>query len=177
MILRLSRTDTRSVSVLALFRGEHVAEVSAQYQMGRSALYKFRQRALAAVHQALVEQRRGPRRSHNRIAADREAQVVTLCQRHPSWSSYAVHRRFGTEAPSPRTIQRIRARHGLVRFSKRAPAMRSRRKLSSEAHARIAALITEKPYLGPQRMAWDLQNSDQLTISTSIIKTDEAQAS
>src|ERR1017187_2869823 len=101
------RHAQRVQAVLALFRGERIAEVSAQYQLGRSALYKFRQRALAAVHQALVEQRRGPRRSHNRVAADQEAQVFSLCQRHPTWSSYAVHRRFGMEAPSPRTIQRI----------------------------------------------------------------------
>jgi transposase InsO family protein len=155
---------------MALFRGEHVAEVSAQYHMGRSDLYKFRRRALTAIHQVLADQRRGPRRSHNRVAADREAQVVALCQRYPSWSSYAVHRRFGVGAPSPRTIQRIRARHGLVRFSKRAPTMRPRRSLTSEARTRVAALITEKPYLGPQRTAWDLQNGDQITISSSTIK-------
>ena len=48
--------------------------------------------------------------------------------------------------------------------------MRPRRSLTSEARTRVAALITEKPYLGPQRTAWDLQNGDQITISPSTIK-------
>jgi hypothetical protein len=48
--------------------------------------------------------------------------------------------------------------------------MRPRHSLTSEARTRVAALITEKPYLGPQRTAWDLQNGDQITISPSTIK-------
>jgi hypothetical protein len=162
---------TRRVrAVLTLFRGESVANVSAQYQMGRSALYKFRQRALTAIHQALADRRRGPLRSHNRLAADTEARVVALCQRHPTLSSYAVHRRCGSDAPSPRTIQRIRARHGLVRCFKRAQPMKPRRRLTPEARERVAAIVTEKPHLGPERMIWDLQNHDHITISASTIK-------
>jgi len=155
-------------AVLALFRGEHIAEVSAQYQISRSDLYKFRHRALAAINEALTDRRRGPRRSHNHVADDNEAQVVALCQRHPTWSSYAVHRRCG--APSPRTIQRIRARHGLIRVSKRAHAMKPRPRLTPEAHAQVAAILTEKPNLGPERTVWDLQNGHQITISPSTIK-------
>jgi transposase InsO family protein len=162
---------TRRVrAVLTLFRGESVANVSAQYQMGRSALCKFRKRALTAIHQALADRRQGPLRSHNRLAADTEARVVALCQRHPTLSSYAVHRRCGSDAPSPRTIQRIRARHGLVRCFKRAQPMKPRRRLTPEARERVAAIITEKPHLGPERMVWDLQNHDHITISASTIK-------
>ncbi len=116
------RHAQRMRAVMALFRGEDVAEVSAQYQIGRSNLYKFRRRALTAIEQALAARRRGPGRAHNHVATDSEAQVVDVCKRHPNWSSYAVHRRCGTGAPSPRTIQRIRTRHGLgALFETRAP--------------------------------------------------------
>jgi hypothetical protein len=57
-----------------------------------------------------------------------------------------VHRRCGSDAPSPRTIQRIRARHGLVRCFKRAHPMKPRRRLTPEARERVAAIITEKPH-------------------------------
>ncbi len=155
---------------MALFRGEDVAEVSAQYQIGRSNLYKFRRRALTAIEQALAARRRGPGRAHNHVATDSEAQVVDVCKRHPNWSSYAVHRRCGTGAPSPRTIQRIRTRHGLGRFSKREPPIKPRVQLTPDAQARVAAILTEKPYLGPERTVLDLQNGDQITISPSTIK-------
>ena len=157
-------------AVLDLFRGERVADVSRRHQIGRSILYKFRRRALTAIEQALADRRRGPRRPHNRVAADSEARVVAVCQRHPAWSSYTVHRRCGTQAPSPRTIQRIRVRHDLVRFSKREPAITPRRRLTPEARQRVEAILTEKPYLGPERTVWDLQNGDQITISASTIK-------
>ncbi|MBV8454307.1 MAG: helix-turn-helix domain-containing protein [Deltaproteobacteria bacterium] len=81
-----------------------------------------------------------------------------------------MHRRCGTNAPSPRTIQRIRARHALARFSKREPPARRRRQLTPEVRARAAAILADKPYLGPERAAWDLQNSDHLTLSASTIK-------
>jgi transposase InsO family protein len=157
-------------AVLDLFRGDAVADVSMRYGIGRSDVYKFRRRALTAINEALAYRRRGPRRPHNRVVRDSEAQVVALCQRHPTWSSYAVHRRCGRDAPSPRTIQRIRARHLLGRFSKREPPTRQRRQLTPEARARVNATLTEKPYLGPDRTVWDLQNADQITISPSTIK-------
>jgi|SRR6516162_1068681 transposase InsO family protein len=157
-------------AVLDLFHGDAVAAVSMRYGIGRSDVYKFRQRALAAINEALSDRRRGPRKPHNRIAPDSEAQVVTLCQRHPTWSSYAVHRGCGADAPSPRTIQRIRARQGLGRFSKREPPIRQRRQLTPEARERVAIILAEKPYLGPERTVWDLQNSEQITVSASTIK-------
>ena len=162
------RHEKRVQAVLALLRGDCAAAVSMRYGIGRSDLYKFRHRALTAINKALTDRRRGPQRSHNHVADDNEAQVVALCQRHPTWSSYAVHRRYG--APSPRTIQRIRARHGLVRVSKRAHPMKPRRRLTPEASAQVAAILTEKPNLGPERTVWDLQNGHQITISPSTIK-------
>jgi hypothetical protein len=160
----------RVQAVLDLFRGDAVAEVSARYGLRRSGLYKFRCRAIVAIDEALADRRRGPRRPHNRIAPDSEAQIVALCQRHPTWSSYALHRCCGPKAPSPRTIQRIRARHALARFSKREPPVRRRRQLTPQVRERAAAILADKPYLGPERTAWDLQNSDHITISASTIK-------
>jgi transposase InsO family protein len=164
------RRVQRVRAILDLFRGEPVAEVSKRHQIGRSDLYKFRRRALTAMEEALADRRRGPRRSPNRVASEREAQVVALCKRHPTLSSYAVRRRYGTGAPSARTIQRIRLRHGLGRFSKREPPRAKRRQLRPEARARVAAILTEKPYLGPDRTVWDLQNAEGITISPSTLK-------
>jgi transposase InsO family protein len=164
------RHARRVRAVLDLFRGDAVTDVSMRYGIGRSDVYKFRRRALAAINEALAYRGRGPRRPHNRLARDSEAQVVALCQRHPTWSSHVVHRHCGGDAPSPRTIQRIRARHGLGRFSKREPPTRRRSQLTPEARARVNAILTEKPYLGPERTAWDLQNTGQATISPSTIK-------
>jgi hypothetical protein len=160
----------RVQAVLDLFRGDALADVSTRYGIRRSGLYKFRRRALAAIKEVLADRQRGPRRPHNRIAPDSEAQIVALCQRHPTWSSYALHRRCGANAPSPRTIQRIRARHALARFSKREPPVRQRRQLTPEVQERAAAILADKPYLGPERTAWDLHNSDHITISASTIK-------
>lgn len=165
-----NRHAPRVQAVLALFGGASMPEVSWQYGIGRSALYGFRKRALTAIHGALADRRRGPRRCCNRIPADKEAQVVALCQHHSTLSSYAVRRRCDETAPSPRTIQRIRARHGLTRFSKRAPPLTPRHRLTSEAVERVNAILTEKPFLGPDRTVWDLQNHDQITISPSTIK-------
>ncbi|HEY5177284.1 MAG TPA: DDE-type integrase/transposase/recombinase [Terriglobales bacterium] len=57
-----------------------------------------------------------------------------------------------------------------MRAPKRVPAMRKRRTLTPAERKKVSAIITEKSYLGPQRMAWDLQNGDQITISPSALK-------
>src|ERR1700691_5028526 len=95
--------EKRVQAVLALLRGDCAAAVSTRYGIGRSDLYKFRHRALTAIIEALTDRHRGPHRSHNHVADENETQVVALCQRHPTWSSYAVHRRCGVGAPRPRT--------------------------------------------------------------------------
>jgi len=165
-----TKCGQRLQAVLDLFRGDAVADVFVRYGIGRSNLYKFRRRALTAIHEALADRRRGPRQPHNRIPSDSEARVVSVCPRHPTWSSYTIHRRGGATAPSPRTIQRIRTRHALARLSKREPAVRRRRQLTPQARTRVDAILTGKPHLGPERTVWDLQNSDQVTVSASTIK-------
>jgi hypothetical protein len=153
-----------------LFRGEPVAQVSTQYRMSHSDLYKFRARAFAALREALRDHPRGPKRPHNRLAPHSEESVVALCQRHPTLSSYQLHQQFGTETPSPRTIQRVRQRHSLARVPKRAPPTVPRRRLSSAAKARAAQMIQENWHLGPERIAWDLRNAEDLQI-TALVTT------
>jgi transposase InsO family protein len=162
--------ERRVQAVLALFHGTSVREVSTQYRIGRSDLYKFRARALAAIRSALRDRPRGPKRPHNRLDPHREADVVAFCQRHPTLSSSQVHQQLGADAPNPRTIQRVRQRHSMARVPTRAPPAVPRRRRSSTAKARAAQMIHENWHLGPERIAWDLQNGEDLQISPSTIK-------
>lgn len=165
-----SPQDQRFHAVLALLHGEPAKDVTARYGIGRSALYKFRRRALEAVRAALVDHPRGPKRPHNHLDDAREQRTVSLCQRYPAFSSYRMARRFGQDTPSPRTIQRIRKRHNLARVTKRAPPESPSRKMSPRAAAQARALLHEKPYLGPDRLAWDLWNGQGIRVSASTFK-------
>jgi hypothetical protein len=124
----LSPEEHRLQAVLALLRGEKASNVSTRFGICRSDLYKFRTRALTAIREALTDHPRGPKRPGNRISVEREQQIMVLCQRHPSGSSSYVQQKLGSDAPSARTIQRIRARHGMARLPKRAsPSAPARR--------------------------------------------------
>jgi transposase InsO family protein len=166
----LSTAPCRVQAVLALFRGEKASRVSSRYRLARSDLYKFRRRALKAMREALADQRRGPQHAHNRLDAHSEQRVVALCQRHPTHRAYQIQQKLGSEAPCPRTIQRIRARHGLARLPKRAPPSTPARRVPWLAKKRLEYLLKLRPHLGPKRLVWDLQNHEQLAISTSTIK-------
>ena len=122
------------------------------------------------MHQALADRRRGPGRPYNRLAVAREHAVATLCHDRSTWSSYQVQSRGGPSMPSPRTIQRVRKRHGLARLPKRVPAVLPNRRLDPVTRSRANAIIREKPYLGPERMAWDLRNDEHLRVSPSTMK-------
>src|SRR2546422_8585896 len=76
-----SKKESRLQAVMALFRGEPTSRVSAQFQISRSDLYKFRARALAAMREALKDHPRAPKRPHNRLDPFREERVVSFCQR------------------------------------------------------------------------------------------------
>jgi putative transposase len=165
-----SKEQSRLQAVLALFRGEQASRVSIRYSLARSDLYKFRKRALDAMREALADQRRGPTRAHNRLAAEREQQVIAICQRHPTQSSYQVQEQLGSDAPCARTIQRIRIRNGLARLPKRAPPSAPARRVPVRIRKRVDYLLKLRPHLGPERIRWDLQNHEQLAISTSTIK-------
>jgi transposase InsO family protein len=162
--------ERRLQAIMALFRGEPVAQVSRQYGIGRSDLYKFQARALAAMRGALSDHPRGPKQPHNRLDPHREEEVIACCQRYPTLSSYQIHQRLGPNPPCPRTIQRVRKRHSAARMPKRAPPAVPRLVLSSAAKEQAAHMIKEKWHLGPERIAWDLQNGADLRISPSTIK-------
>src|SRR5215831_1304761 len=102
--------EHRLQAVLALLGGEPVPQVTARFGMGRSILYKWRHRALQALQRALTDHRPGPPCPHNRLSPEREQPLVELAQRHPTWSAAQIHAKAGPEAPSPRTIQRLRLR-------------------------------------------------------------------
>jgi transposase InsO family protein len=166
----LAPEEHRLQAVLALLRGQKASDVSANSGICRSDLYKFRTRALTAIREALRDHPRGPKRPGNRISAEREQQVMVVCQRHPTHSSYQVQKTLGSGAPCARTIQRIRARHHLARLPKRAPPSAPARRIPEEVMKRARYCLTLRPHLGPERVVWDVQNGAQLQISSSTIK-------
>ena len=103
--------EHRLQAVLALLGGEPVPQVTARFGMGRSILYKWRHRALTALQGALTDHRPGPQCPANRLSPAQEQPLVALAQRHPTWSAAQIHAKAGPEAPSPRTIQRLRHRY------------------------------------------------------------------
>jgi transposase InsO family protein len=159
------KCQLRVQAVLALFRGEAVVQVSTQYQICRSDLSKFHRRALEAMRDALNDEKRGPRTPPNTLSADQEEALRHVCERHPTFSSYEVQDRLHADAFSARTVQRVRNRLNRPRLTKRAtPACRAHRFTDDERQ------IMRKPgasklYLGPDRLAWDVQTQHGLQVS------------
>lgn len=166
----LSPQDLRTQAVLDLLRGHPATQVSARYGIDRSSLYKFRRRALAAIRDALGDQPRGPKRPHNHVSDALEQKAVSLCELRPTFSFYRIVRHLDRNAPSPRTIQRIRKRHHLTRMTKRAKPLARARKLSQNADRQARALLCEKIWLGPDRLAWELWNTKKIRVSPSTFK-------
>ena len=166
----MGKSEKRLQAVLSVFGGERVDDVAARFAIPRSDLYKFRRRALEAMARALEDRPRGPRHPHNRLEPSRETVVADVCGRAPTVSSYTICKTLGPEAPSARTIQRVRRRQGLPRLPKRdQPRVRAKR-LSHSEKSRIQERAQSKPYLGSQRLAWDLQNGDGIDVSPSTVK-------
>jgi transposase InsO family protein len=164
------KAAVRARAVLDLLRGRPAAEVSAKSGICRSDLYKFRKRALAAIQEALKDKKRGPRALRNRLGAEKEEVIQCPCERHPTLSSYEVKDRLGAEAPCARTIQRVRHRLNLPRLKKRStPSFRAHRFTDDEKRL-IRSTVESKLYLGPYRLAWDLQNEHGLNISPSTAR-------
>jgi hypothetical protein len=115
------KEERRLLAVLALLRGEPAAHVFQQYNICRSDLYKFRPRALAAMRNAMKDQRRGPKHPADRLPEEKEQRIEILSQRSPTLSSYQVERSLAPDSPNPRTVQRVRKRLHLPRLRKRNP--------------------------------------------------------
>lgn len=160
----------RVQAVVAMLSGSPVDEVSLESGICRSDLYKFRNRALAAMREALRDEKRGPRHPHNRTDETKERKVKVVCERHPTFSSYQVEEKLKDDAPSARTIQRMRKRLRLPRLKKRAvPAMKAHRFTRKEKKL-IRKTVSSKMYLGCYRLAWDLQNKNKLPINPSTTR-------
>src|SRR5437763_6929999 len=139
--------EHRLHAVLALLGGEPVPDVTARFGMGRSILYKWRRRALTALQGALMDHHPGPQCPANRLSPAEEAPLVELTQRHPTWSAAQLQAKAGPDAPSPRTIQRLRHRYALPRLPKRPAPCRPARRLMCQVKQEARRLIEAKPEL------------------------------
>lgn len=168
--METSEEERRLPAVLALLGGEPAAQVCQQYSICRSDLYKFRRRALAAIRDALKDRRRGPRRSPNRLPEEKERRIEIVAQRSPTLSSNQISESLAPDSPNPRTIQRVRKRLRLPRLKKRdTPSFRAHRFSHGERQL-IRRTVEAKLYLGPHRLAWDLQNQYGMRVSPSTIR-------
>jgi transposase InsO family protein len=166
----LPKCQRRVQAVLALCRGQAVAQVSMRYRICRSDLYKFHQRALDAMRDALNDEKRGPRTPHNRLEAEQEEAIRNVCKRHPTLSSSEVRDRLHADALSARTVQRVRNRLDLPRLTKRdTPSCKAHRFTDDERQI-IRQTVASTLHLGPYRLAWDVQNQHRLQISPSTIR-------
>ena len=153
-----------------MLQGQPATYVQRQYHVCRSDLYKFKRRALAALRTAVADHKKGPRTPANKLSVEKERQIQRICERYPTWSSYQVHRHGGTEAPCPRTIQRVRQRCGRPRVPKRALPRQPRKRFSAADQYLIKETVQTKLYLGPLRLAWDVQNQHGFRISASTVR-------
>jgi len=164
-----AKEEHRLDAVLAMFKGQAVAEVSAQFGISRSSLFEYKRRALAAMREALKDNRHGPRLPYNRLSEEKEQSIKCVCERHPTLSSYQVKEQLGREAPTPRTIQRVRKRLSLPRLKKREKPSFKAHRFTQQQKRTIRKRVEEKMYLGPHRLAWDIQNRDRIPVSPSTI--------
>ena len=156
--------------MLALLRGKPAAQVCQQYSICRSDLYKYKQPALAAMRSAMKDRGSGPRHPSNRLPEEKEQRIKILSQRSPTLSSYQVSESLAPDSPSSRTIQRVRKRLRLPRLKKRnSPSFKAHRFTDDEKQL-IERTVEAKLYLGPYRLAWDLQNQYGLQISPSTTR-------
>ena len=137
----------RLQAVLALLGGEPLPDVTVRFGMGRSILYKWRRRALTALQGALTDHRPGPQCPANRLSPAQEHALVELAQRHPTWSAAQIQGKAGPDAPSPRTILRLRQRYALPRLPKRPAPCRPARRLTCQVKQEAYRLLEAQPEL------------------------------
>lgn len=168
-----NKTENQFQAVLELLEGGRVKEVSVKYKICRSSLYKLRKRAISAIRRELENPAKTRRIAHNRLNCEREAKVIRLCRRRPTYSSYQISDELQTlegVAVKPRTIQRIRKRNHLQRVTKRPQPAAEGHRFTKDEKSFVRQKITEKLFLGGDRLAWDLQNRYGICISASTTK-------
>jgi hypothetical protein len=88
--------STQLQALLAMVRGVQATQVSGQFGIPRSDLYKFRKRALAAMREALVDHPRGPKlgaqSSERRERREDRVFVRAICHAEVLRSSEAAGR-------------------------------------------------------------------------------------
>jgi hypothetical protein len=82
------RSSMRVQAVLALLRVEPAAQVSAQFGICRSGLYEFRRQALDAMREALSDEKKGPKTSHNRLDAQKEDAIRSVWDGTRLWAKF-----------------------------------------------------------------------------------------
>lgn len=165
--------ETHLRAAFLMLAGRSVAAVSQEFDICRTSLYKLRRRAIDAVRREIERPAKNRNPARNRTPEEKEDKIVRLCQRHPALSSYRISRKFQqteNETVNPKTVQRIRKRHFLPRVSLRpTPAFKARRFTASEKDF-VRRYIKEKLYLGGERLAWDIRNRYEISISPSTAK-------
>ena len=121
-------TVSQRAEVVALSTSEAagVSTVARRYGVSRKTVYKWQARHAAG--ESLEDRSHRPHTSPARTGPAMEQRVVALRQRHPYWGSRKLHRLLVNdgivEVPSPSTITRVLARHGLLnRDPASSPAM------------------------------------------------------
>lgn len=156
-----------------MLAGTSVAAVSEEFKICRTSLYRLRRRAMNAVRREIERPAKNRKPARNRTPEEKEDKIVRLCQRHTTASSYQISRKFGqseNETVNPRTIQRIRKKHSLVRVPKRSvPSFKAHRFTDGEKFI-IRQYIKGKMFLGGERLAWDIRNQYGISISPSTAK-------
>jgi hypothetical protein len=122
------------------------------------------------MRDAMKDQRRGPHRPANRLPEETEQRIKFVAQRSPTLSSYQVSESLAPESPNPRTVQRVRKRFRLPRLKKRNTTSFKAHRFTDGEKQLIRKTIESKLYLGPYRLAWDLQNQYGLRISPSTVR-------
>jgi len=163
----LKKENRRFQAVCAMLKGEPLAHIIETHNICRSDLYKFRNRALCAMQKALHDMPRGPKIPHNRTAQPQEKLIVQLFKRNPTMSSYKINKKTG--AHCPRTIQRVRKRHGLERLPKRAPARSQAKRFRQDIKGCIEQFMITNSHLGALRLSWDIAAIIKISISASTL--------
>jgi putative transposase len=111
--------------------GANIAALCREHGISRKTGYKWIERYDEGGLSALEDMSRRPHTSPLQVSGDVVADVVQLRVAHPTWGSKKLaeilRRKYGSEAPSKRTVARILVRSGLVQQSRR-------RRQSPEVH-------------------------------------------
>ena len=111
----------------AVKRGANMSALCRQYGISRETGHKWRARFRKRGYDGLEEESRRPKQSPLGTAEEVVMSVLQAREAHPRWGAkklvIILARKYGDEAPSRATIERILKRFGMVRKRRRAPAL------------------------------------------------------